>query len=294
MKVNNIRISLTQRCNLNCIYCHHEGENRRNGREMTIEEFEEILKIAEAFNIHKLKLTGGEPLMRKDIVEIVHTGKRHMKEVSMTTNGLLLPLYAKELKGAGLDRVNISLDSLNGERFKYVTSGKLDRALMGIRSAKEAGIEPIKINMVIMKGINDDEIEDLIDFSSKNGCILQLIELEACRDDEEFYKKYHYDLSGVEENLEKRAKRIEVREMHHRKKYFLENGGEVEIVKPMHNTEFCRNCTRIRVTSDCKVKPCLLDHTTFDIRPYLFDTKTERAKIIFEKAIKSKKPYWRS
>ncbi len=288
VNVNNLRISITQRCNMNCMYCHHEGEVGNGKKEISAGDFERVLKIASELGIKKLKITGGEPLMREDVTSLVGIAKRYVKDISMTTNGSLLHRYASDLKDAGLNRVNVSVDSLKRERYRAITSGNIDRVIKGIESARNAGIHPIKVNMVVLKNVNDDEVWDLVDFSRKNNYILQLIELEATREkeEEEFYKRYHYDLNGVENELASRAERIEVRDMHHRRKYFLD-GCEVEVVRPMHNTEFCSNCTRLRVTSEGKLKPCLLGSDEFDLPVNEADARKE-----FIKAIESKKPYW--
>ncbi len=274
---------------MRCIYCHHEGENGDGRKEISAEEFERVLRIAKDFGIKKLKITGGEPLMRKDVCALIEIAKMYMDDISITTNGSLLPTYATKLKDSGLNRANISLDSLNRERYRAITSGNLDGVIKGIESAKAAGIKPIKLNMVVLKGFNDDgELWDVAEFSKQNGCILQLIELEATRDGEadEFYKRYHSDLTGVEEELASKAERIEVRTMHHRKKYFVD-GAEIEVVRPMHNSEFCANCTRLRVTSKGKLKPCLLGDDEFDLP----EDELE-ARRTFAKVIESKRPYW--
>jgi len=281
-----MRISLTQRCNFDCIYCHHEGEGGFSG-ELSFEEVERILSMAKKLGINKLKLTGGEPLLRRDLPEIVQMSKKYVNEVSVTTNGTLMKRSAGMLRDAGLDRANISLDSLRGDRFRAITSGDLRKAVDGLNAAISEGINPIKLNMVILKGINEDEVFDMVKFSFEHSCILQLIELETTRNGEkgEFYRKYHYDFDGLEKLLEDKAERVVTRAMHHRKKYFFD-GAEVEVVRPMHNTEFCRNCTRVRVTSSGEIKPCLLDDKTFRL------PKDDEAYAVFKRAIESKKPYW--
>jgi cyclic pyranopterin phosphate synthase len=288
VKVNNLRVSITQRCNMSCMYCHREGERRMAEREIGADEFARILRIASDCGIEKLKITGGEPLMRKDVTSLVGTAKKYMKDISMTTNGSLLPIYAEELSEAGLNRVNVSLDSLKRERFRAITSGNLDKVIGGIKSARDAGMEPIKINTVVLKGVNDDETWDLVDFSRANGCVLQLIELEATREGENegFYTKYHCDLRALEEELSARAERIEMRSMHHRKKYLVD-GAEIEVVRPMHNTEFCANCTRLRVTSEGRLKPCLLREDEVSL-----PEDEDSARRAFLEAIESKRPYW--
>ncbi len=295
-EIKGIRISVTQRCNLDCFYCHKEGQNPSK-KEMTPSEIERIVAIGKKIGIKKLKITGGEPLLRKDICEIVQRASNHMKSISMTTNGILLEKYATDLKSAGLRRVNISFDTLNSEKYKIITgTDYFSKAVDGLNAAIANGLTPIKLNMVIMNGINDDEIEEMIRFVSEKKVILQLIELEMF--DREFYEKYHYDIDPIVADLEKRSVRIKERSLHHRHKYFIEvDGGisEVEVVKPMHNTTFCSNCTRIRVTADGKLKPCLLrsNNLVDIIRPIRKNASDEELIKIFKKAILLREPFWR-
>jgi cyclic pyranopterin phosphate synthase len=161
---------------------------------------------------------------------------------------------AADLKHAGLRRVNVSLDSLNPETYKRITgSDRVNEVLAGIDAALKVGLTPVKLNMVVLHGINDQEVDDFLAFVRGNhNLVLQLIELMHFNNCE-----YHGDLNGVECNLAARSKQILTRRMHHRKKYCLD-GAEVEVVRPLHNTEFCAFCNRLRVTSDGKLKPCLL------------------------------------
>ncbi len=253
------RISVTQRCNYNCLYCHKEGMRRRAREEMTPEEIVRITNVLAENGVRKVKLTGGEPLMRDDIVEIVQ-GVAHIpgiEEVSMTTNGTRLGEYAGAMKSSGLKRVNVSLDTLKAFTFEGITrGGGHDAVLRGIEKALEVGLTPVKLNMVVMKGINESEIDEMLEFASRDGIVLQLIELMTTGNG--FFREHFYDLDEVETAFAKRAKGIVTRKyMHGRKKYLL-NGAQVEIVKPMHNTEFCSNCSRIRITADGKFKPCLM------------------------------------
>jgi len=295
-EISGMRISITQKCNLRCFYCHNEGQ-KKSDSEMLPEEIERVVSVGKRLGIRKLKITGGEPLLRNDVVEIVEKISKHMDEVSMTTNGMLLGKYISALKNAGLDRVNVSLDSLNPETYKYVTGvNNLQHVIEGIKTAAE--IIPVKINMVVMKKINENEIENMIKFAGENNAILQLIEVESDKKqaNDDFYRKHHHDLQDVEKGLKEKALRIEVRRMHHRKKYFLpfnDKEVQVEVVRPMHNSEFCRNCFRIRVTSDGKIKPCLFDSNCVDIAG-LIKNNSDDNKIMeaFEKAINMRKPYW--
>jgi cyclic pyranopterin phosphate synthase len=294
--VESIRISVTQRCNLNCFYCHLEGEVPRKNAEMTPREIQRIAEVAASFSIKKFKLTGGEPLVRSDILEIIRGIKavNGVEEVSMTTNGVLLLQYAEQLKDAGLARVNVSLDTLHREAFKRITGVDALRAVIaGVRAATEAGLHPVKVNMVLLKGVNEDEVPEMIEFAAENGLILQIIEFESPLEGE-LYDKYHADLETIEESLRSKARKVTVRRMHHRKKYFLSNGGEVEIVRPMHNTEFCQYCNRMRVTSDGKLKPCLFrnDNLVDILKPIRKGASNEKLKALFLEAVKRRKPYF--
>ena len=291
-----IRISVTQRCNLKCFYCHLEGEDPSWKDEMTPNEIQKIVSIAASFGIGRVKLTGGEPLLRRDIVEIVE--KIHnvpgVKEVSMTTNGTLLSKYAYDLKKAGLARVNVSLDTLVKEKYRQITGADtLDSVVSGILEARNAGLNPVKINMVLLKGLNEDELFEMINFAQENDVILQIIEFESPYENE-IYRKYHVGLDAVEELLAKMSERITVREMHHRKRYHLRGGGEVEVVRPMHNTEFCRYCNRIRLTSNGKLKPCLFrnDNLVDIVGPLRKGATDDELKKLFLEAVKRRKPYF--
>ena len=199
-----LRITITNRCNENCIYCHHDGMVSSKD-EMTPDEIYKICKIAKRLGVKKIRLSGGDPLVRKDIVEIVEKiASLDFKDISLTTNGVLLGKYAESLKDAGLDRVNVSLDTLNRDTYKFVTNmDYLNDAKEGILKAVEVGLYPVKINMVVMKDINQNEIKDMFYFCKEHNIVLQLIELiesENC-DDDKFNAEYHYPLDSIEKRL---------------------------------------------------------------------------------------------
>lgn len=256
-----LRITITNRCNENCLYCHHDGMVSSKD-EMTPDELYTICKIAKRIGVRKIRLSGGDPLIRKDIVEIVEKiASLDFKDISLTTNGVLLGKYAEDLKNAGLDRVNVSLDTLDRDTYKHVTSmDYLNEAKEGILKAVEVGLYPVKINMVVMKDLNTNEIKDMFNFCKENGMILQLIELiesENC-DDDKFSADYHYPLDSIENKLVDIADDVRERKfMQGRKKYYI-NDGEIEIVRPVDNSSFCASCSRLRITPDGKIKPCLL------------------------------------
>ncbi len=254
--VKSLRMSITNRCNLNCIYCHNEGDQGSTG-EMPLETIVNIVRAAAGFGVDRLKISGGEPLIREDLEEII-SALPSLRDVSLTTNGTLLKGRAGALKEAGLDRVNISLDTLDPGKFRMITNCKrniLPNVLEGIDEAVTAGLTPVKINMVLLKNINEAEIGEMLEFTKgyKGNVILQLIELMDFRG----AAPYHVDADLVEEKLLQHATDVTTRTMHHRKKYII-NGAEVEFVRPVDNTEFCANCNRLRVTADGKLKPCLL------------------------------------
>jgi GTP 3',8-cyclase len=292
-----LRISITNRCNVKCFYCHHDGIVPQN-YEMTSNEMQRIVKVAKEIGIEKIRLSGGEPLIRDDIVDIVtKISSVGFRDISLTTNGVLLGKYAEALYNAGLTRVNVSFDTLNPKTYKLITKRDyMELAKIGIERAVKAGLNPVKVNMVVMKGINDNEIWDMFQFCKDNGAILQLIELlktENCQETE-FFNEYHYDMGELEEELSKISNRVKTRKfMQDRKKYFV-NGGEIEIVRPMDNTEFCKNCTRLRITPDGKIKPCLLrnDNLVDLIEPMRNGFSDEELKKVFLKAINNREPYF--
>lgn len=292
-----LRISITNRCNIQCFYCHHDGMLATN-EEMTPEEIFKIVKIAKNLGVEKIRLSGGEPLVRSDIVEIVNKiNTLNFKDISITTNGIFLGKYAEDLVSAGLKRVNVSLDTLKPETYQCLTKKDyLNNVKEGILKAVDAGLYPVKINMVVMKGINDTEIHDMFGFCKDNGLILQLIEIletDNCEDND-FNEKFHYDMTPLEQEFESLASEVRVREfMQDRKKYYID-GGEVEIVRPIDNTKFCENCTRLRITPEGKIKPCLLrnDNLVDLVGHIRAGESEENLEKIFLEAINSREPYY--
>ena len=291
-----LRITLTNRCNVNCLYCHHDGMVKSRD-EMTSDELYTICKIAKKLGVKKIRLSGGEPLLKKDIVEIVEKiASLNFKDISMTTNGILLEKYAQDLKDAGLDRVNVSLDTLDRKTFEFITKKDyLEDAKRGIIKAVEVGLYPVKINMVIMKDINQNEIDDMFEFCKEHDIVLQLIELiesENC-DDDKFSADYHYKLDDIESELADIADEVHERKfMQGRKKYYID-GGEIEVVKPVDNASFCAKCSRLRITPDGKIKPCLLrnDNLVELISHVRNGESEEKLEEIFINGINNREPF---
>lgn len=298
--VNSMRIQLNAICNFHCIFCHMEG-TERSMQYMTPEQIENVVAVAASHGVDKIKFTGGEPLLREDILEIVRRTRKHITgNISLTTNGVELPKLAKGLKEAGLDRVNISMHAIDEYNFHFITDTKknfLPIVKQGIQAARDAGLGPIKINFVLMKNINEDQVDGMIKFCAENDSTLQLIEFEANREKEhsEEYLKYHVPLEPIERRIQKQAMDVEHNPLHNRERYTVKTDyGEVKIefVKPMRNTDFCKHCTRLRLTADGQFKTCLLrENDYFDIKDMLGDEG--EIDSMYRKAVKARVPYWR-
>ena len=295
--VLNLRISVTQRCNMRCPYCHREGESEAS-TVMSAEEIVHIAKIASSLGVSRVKLTGGEPLLRKDILEIVGgiAGLRGLRDLSMTTNGTFLESMAKDLKMNGLNRVNVSLPTLNPETYHNLMGGNLRDAIEGVKAAVEAELYPVKLNMLLLKSVNEEEIDKMIQFAERTMTILQLIELEPLNISESYYGRYHLDLNGIEKKLKGWALEVRTRQdMQNRRVYYLPR-VKVEVIRPIENTEFCARCTRLRVTSDGKLKPCLMrnDNLVDILSPMRKGANDEELTKLFLEAVKRREPYYKA
>ena len=280
-EVSGVRVSLTDRCNFDCVYCHNEGLGDTRGpmdpqdNEMGTDDVVRFLEVAAEFDVGSVKFTGGEPMLRDDLEEIVARTPDGM-EVSMTTNGTFLPGRAGDLREAGLDRVNVSQDALDPEEFAEITkAGAYDRVMEGVEAAVEAGLAPVKINMVVFE-LTAGYVPEMVDFVAENpGLRLQLIEYMP---EIAGHPEWATDIERVHGWLEEQADRIETREMHDRKRYYVNDGvsddpdtpsiggtdvetdvetGMVEIVDPVENEDFCASCGRVRVTHEGYLKGCL-------------------------------------
>lgn len=298
--VDYLRLSINRGCNYACIYCDKEGYHA-SSRESILSPGE-AASIVRAFNeigdIKKVKITGGEPLLHPDVVGVVRaiTSIPTIGEVSLTTNGFLLARLAAPLAAAGLSRVNISLCSINKETYKRITGHDgLDTVLQGIDAAIVADLVPIKVNFVLMKGINDDELDTMLDFCGSKGLRLQLIELHEVdavhAGRKAFFDEHHVDVEAVMNHISMPVDHVEYRNLQHRKIVHFTNGATIEMIKP--STEFCANCTKIRVTSEGRIKPCLMrDETTFDLLSLLrLGRPASEIKALVVDAINARVPY---
>jgi len=293
--LTNFRISVTQECNLECFYCHKEGQYYAS-TQMEPMEIARITGIATDFGVRNVKITGGEPLLREDLSEIVYLIHQlsNVEEVSLVTNArLLTSKRALDLKKSGLARVNISLPSILPETYRQVTGGKLCDAISGVRAAIQAGLNPVKINMVVVHGVNENEINAMISFSGNCGITLQLIELEPVNIDRESYNRYHHSLEAIERDLATRSTKVESRPFMQGRRIYTLEGARVEIVKPVENTSFCMQCTRIRLTSDGKLKPCLMrsDNLVDILTPLRKGESDDYLHAVFRRTLEAREPF---
>ena len=285
-----LRISLTDKCNLRCRYCMpEEGVCRRSHSEMLNEdEVITAVEVAASLGIRKVRLTGGEPLVKKNIVSICRrvAAVEGIKEVCLTTNGILLPELAKELRQAGVNRVNLSLDTLNPEKYAYITRiGRLEQFRAGLEAALDAGFDKVKINAVLIGGFNDDEIEALANLTVEYPVDMRFIELMPIQDHDEFGEAAYVPYSKVLERLPEAVPAAQDGGV--AKLYRLPGAkGNIGLISPI-SAHFCKECNRIRLTADGKLKPCLHAPDEFSIKGLDFDGM----KAVFEEAIWNK-PAW--
>ena len=285
-----LRISLTDKCNLRCRYCMpEEGVCRRQHHEMMSEdEIVTAVEAAASLGIRKIRLTGGEPLVKKNILSICRrvAAVDGIREVCLTTNGILLPELAVALKEAGVKRVNVSLDTLDPEKYAYITRiGKLEQFRAGLQAALEAGFNKVKINAVLIGGFNDDEIERLANLTTKYPVDMRFIELMPIQDHDEFGEEAYVPYSRV---LEKLPDAMPVAKDGGVAKLYRLPGakGNIGLISPI-SAHFCGECNRLRLTADGKLKPCLHSGDEYSIK----GLDRNGMKEVFEQAIWNK-PAW--
>ena len=285
-----LRISVTDKCNLRCRYCMpEEGVCKKDHADMLTEE--EIINAVEAaasLGITKVRITGGEPLVKKNIVSICRrtAAVEGIKEVCLTTNGVLLPQLAKPLKEAGVKRLNLSLDTLDPDRYAYITRiGTLENFRKGLDAAFEAGFEKIKINAVLIGGFNDDEIVPMAELTKKYPLDMRFIELMPMYDSGDFGPEAYVSYSRV---LEKLPDAVPVSQDGGVAKLYRLPGalGNIGLISPV-SAHFCGECNRLRLTADGKLKPCLHAADEYPIK----GLNKAGMKAVFEQAIWNK-PAW--
>ena len=269
-EIDYLRISLTDRCNLRCIYCMPaEGVGKlTHSQVLSIEETAEIAAAAVSLGIRKIRLTGGEPLVRRGLTDLVRLLRPlpGLEELALTTNGILLPELAQPLRDAGLDRVNISLDTLDGEKYRRITRvGTLEQALAGIEAAERAGLDPIKLNAVLIGGVNDDEIPALAALTKEKPYEMRFIELMPIGSPYPFDQAAYLPVDAVLRRLPELEPLPPERGGVARRYRLPGAAGTVGLISPV-SCSFCGACSRIRLTSEGNLKPCLHAAAEFPLR----------------------------
>ena len=273
-EVNYLRVSVTDRCDLRCVYCMSEDMTFLPRRQLlTLEELDRVCSAFVSLGVRKLRLTGGEPLVRKNVISLFQNLGRHLKtgdleELTLTTNGTRLPKFADQLAAAGVRRVNISLDSLDPERFKQITRwGDHAKVMEGVRAAKSAGLK-VKINTVAMRDVNEDEFDEMVAWSGREGFDLVFIETMPMGDIDGDRTDQYLPLSLVRAHLAQRWTLSPLPDNTGGPARYMrcaETGGRVGFITPMtHN--FCESCNRVRLTCSGTLYMCLGQDDAADLR----------------------------
>ena len=273
--VEYIRLSVTDRCDLRCFYCL-PGDYRDFSEPEEWLSFDEIERVIHAFTVlgvRRVRVTGGEPLVRKNLSALVTqlSDIPGIEDLSLSTNAVALSRQATALKTAGISRINVSLDSLRADRFKEITRGNLDKVIDGLMAAKQAGFKPIKINMVLMKDVNDDEVEDMIEFCIEHGFTLRLIETMPVGDTGRSATSRYLSLQNVKKRLAERYELIPgVMPGGGPARYLQVAGTDLRIgfITPI-SQHFCETCNRVRLAVDGTLYLCLGQEHKFEFRPLL-------------------------
>jgi len=294
--IDYIRISITDLCNLRCIYCMpSKGIKPMDHKDiLSYEEIIRIVKIATGLGVRKVRLTGGEPLTRKNLPYLIASINDidEIEDISLTTNGLLLKKYASQLAKAGLKRVNVSLDSFRPERYKEITrGGDISNVLEGIHEAENSGLLPVKINMVPIRGFNDDEIEEFAELTMKTEYHVRFIEFMPIGAKEIWGHEKYISTDEIKERASAIAPLIPVKiRKSGPARYFRFEGapGVIGFISPITH-HFCNTCNRLRLTSDGKLRPCLFSETEIDLRSAIrCDASDEEIERLLKLAVEIK------
>jgi cyclic pyranopterin phosphate synthase len=269
-QATDLRVSVTDRCNYRCVYCMPEHVQwLPKPQILTYEEIEKLVMIFAREGVTKLRLTGGEPLVRRDLPKLIERLRRieGIGEISLTTNGYYLKTIARSLKNAGIDRINISLDSLRPERFAQITrSNSFDRVIAGIEEARKVGFDPIKINCVPVRGFNDDEILDFLSWGSASKLQIRFIEFMPL-DGDHHWKRENVLTQADILNIIRKAEPVEpVSQSRPAPAKSFSGDGNLFGIIPSVTEPFCADCSRIRITAEGKFRTCLFAIQETDLR----------------------------
>lgn len=277
-KIDYLRISVTDRCNERCLYCMPEGYKgwERKPDHLTAEEILRVVRVAAGMGFRKFRLTGGEPLVRADLVELVRAmaAMDGVEHIGLSTNGTRLAALATPLREAGAGTVNVSLDALDPDVYRRVTGGDVNAVLAGIRAAVAAGFAWVKLNCVLMRGVNEQELWPLVLFAAEHNLPLRLIELMPVTTTDVLTEKNFMPVGEAMERLRQKDELIPQPDWRlgfgPAKYYQLKHtGARVGFISAMTNLHFCESCNKMRLTADGKIRPCLGDHGEVDLRSAL-------------------------
>jgi GTP 3',8-cyclase len=272
--ITDLRIAITDHCNYKCVYCRTGNEGALY-RDLPIADYLRMARVFAALGVKKVRLTGGEPLLRKGIVELVRdlaqlrSADGEPLELAITTNGHLLAEMAQPLKDAGLDRVTVSMDAVDRDRFARITRvpNGYDNVLAGIRAAQRAGLEPVKVNCVLLRGFNEDQVIPFGKFARDEGVVLRFIEFMPLEEDRVWSPDVVVTLDEILERMSEYLPLVEIphaRSETSRRYRFADGLGEIGIIAPVSHP-FCGHCSRIRLTSDGKIRTCLFSAWDHDL-----------------------------
>jgi cyclic pyranopterin phosphate synthase len=273
--IHDLRVSITDRCNYKCVYCR-TGELGAQYPELSIDEYLRLIGIFVDLGITKVRLTGGEPLLRRGVVELVQelaklrTLEGKHLDLALTTNGHLLESLAAPLKAAGLNRVTVSMDAVDAGTFERITriEGSFSKVLASVRAAREAGLTPVKINCVLLRGFNDDQIEGFAQFARDENVVVRFIEFMPLEEGRIWSPEIVVTLREIVERIERVTPLVELppREAGEtaRRYTFGDGKGEIGIIAPVSQA-FCGACSRVRLTSDGKIRTCLFSQVEHDL-----------------------------
>jgi cyclic pyranopterin phosphate synthase len=272
-----VRVSVTDRCDLRCSYCmpkHFRGFHEPE-EWLTFDEIERVVTAFTRLGTQRIRITGGEPLVRKELPSLAArlSALPGLDDLSLSTNATRMAKFAPELKDAGISRINVSLDSLDADKFKQLTGGKLSKVLDGLMAAKDVGLKPIKINMVLMKDINDNEVESMVEFCATHGFTLRFIETMPVGDMGREATNSYVDLQDIKKRLENSFELIPgVMPGGGPARYMQVAGTDINIgfITPI-SQHFCATCNRVRLSVDGTIYTCLGQEHNLELRPLLRD-----------------------
>jgi len=284
--IDYLRISVTDRCNERCLYCMPEGYQGWESKpdHLTVDEILRVVRVAAGMGFRKFRLTGGEPLVRRDVIEIVRSMAAipGVERIGLSTNGTRLATLAQPLRAAGLSTANVSLDALDAAIYRRVTGGDLNSVLAGIRAAVAAGFDRVKLNCVLMRGVNEPEIWPLVLFAAEHGLPLRFIELMPVTSADVLTEANFFPVTEAMRLLTERDE-LEAQPSHYlgwgpAKYYRLQRTGAlVGFIGALTTPHFCETCNKLRLTADGKIRPCLGDHGELDLRETLRAAPSDEA-----------------